>query len=203
MRRNDRDTGLAWSRDKSHHEFAWAKRAASKRLREVNFASYKFATFFTKGLPYGLFIGNIIPCSHVMKELDCGLFITNALVKEHVPLGLASAIVFSPELFASEETEDISKLLDVPSILPPVDGFLLLDRAKFPASFAGDVSPEEAEFMADSQVPWGVNALGGTIGEAAWKARPSWYLLTTEDRMLPPDAQRADVEARRCNGRAG
>jgi len=71
-----------------------------------------------------------------------------------------------------------------------VDGFLLLDKAKFPASFAGDVNPEEAEFMADSQVPWGVNALGGTISEAAWKAKPSWYLLTTEDRMLPPDAQR-------------
>jgi len=78
----------------------------------------------------------------------------------------------------------------VPPILPPVDGFLLLDRAKFPASFAADVSPEKAEFMADSQVPWGVNAVGGTISEAAWKTKPTWYLLTTEDRMLPPDAQR-------------
>ena len=102
----------AWSKDRSHHEFAWAKRAASKRLREVNLANYKFATFFTKGLPYGLFIGNVIPCSHVMKQMDCGVFITNALIEEHVPIGLASAVVFSPELFASEETEDISKLLD-------------------------------------------------------------------------------------------
>ena len=102
----------AWSKDKSHHEFAWAKRAASMGLREVNLAAYRFATFFTKGLPYGLFIGNVIPCSHVMKELDCGLFITNALIEEHAPTSLASAIVFSPELFASEETEDISKLLD-------------------------------------------------------------------------------------------
>jgi len=102
----------AWSKDKSHHEFAWVKRAASKRLRDVNLATYKFATFFTNGLPYGLFIGNVIPCSHVMKELDCGLFITDALVNEHAPFGLASAVVFSPELFASEETEYISKLLD-------------------------------------------------------------------------------------------
>src|SRR5260370_14691026 len=78
----------------------------------------------------------------------------------------------------------------VPPLLPPVDGVLLLDRAKFPASFAGDVSPEKAEFMADSQVPWGVDALGATISEAAWKAKPTGYLLTTEDRMLPPDAQR-------------
>jgi pimeloyl-ACP methyl ester carboxylesterase len=99
--------------------------------------------------------------------------------------------------FALDKGESVSSLLKdpppgapAPPILPPVDGFLLLDRAKFPASFAGDVSPEEAEFMADSQVPWGVNALGGTISEAAWKAKPTWYLLTTEDRMIPPDAQR-------------
>ncbi len=99
--------------------------------------------------------------------------------------------------FALDKGESVSALIKdpppgapVPPILPPVDGFLLLDKAKFPASFAGDVSPEKAEFMADSQVPWGVDALGGTISEAAWKAKPSWYLLTTEDRMLPPDAQR-------------
>jgi pimeloyl-ACP methyl ester carboxylesterase len=99
--------------------------------------------------------------------------------------------------FALDKGESVSALIKdpppgapVPPILPPVDGFLLLDKAKFPASFAGDVSPEKAEFMADSQVPWGVNAVRGTISEAAWKAKPSWYLLTTEDRMLPPDAQR-------------
>ena len=99
--------------------------------------------------------------------------------------------------FAPDRGESAASLIKsfpaggpVPPILPPVDGYLLLDKAKFPASFAGDVSPGKAEFMADSQVPWGVNALGGTISEAAWKAKPSWYLLTTEDRMLPPDAQR-------------
>jgi pimeloyl-ACP methyl ester carboxylesterase len=81
-------------------------------------------------------------------------------------------------------------LAPVPPILPPVDGYLLLDRAKFPASFAGDVSPEKAAFMADSQVPWGVNALGGTISEPAWRTKPSWYLLTTDDKMIPADAQR-------------
>src|SRR4029077_456420 len=99
--------------------------------------------------------------------------------------------------FALDKGESVALLIKdpppgtpAPPILPPVDGFLLLDKAKFPASFAGDVSPEKAEFMADSQVPWGVNAVGGTISEAAWKAKPTWYLLTTEDRMLPPDAQR-------------
>jgi len=99
--------------------------------------------------------------------------------------------------FALDKGESVSSLIKdpppgapVPPILPPVDGFLMLDKAKFPASFAGDVSPEEAAFMADSQVPWGLNALGGTVSEPAWKAKPSWYLLTTEDRMIPPDAQR-------------
>lgn len=100
--------------------------------------------------------------------------------------------------FAPDKGESVSSLIPqnppagtpIPPILPPVDGFLMLDKAKFPASFAGDVSPEEAAFMADSQVPWGVNALGGTISEAAWRAKPSWYLVTTEDRMVPPDAQR-------------
>jgi len=99
--------------------------------------------------------------------------------------------------FAPDRGESAASLIKsfpgggpVPPILPPVDGYLLLDKAKFPASFAGDVSPEEAAFMADSQVPWGVNALQGGVSEPAWKSKPSWYLLTTEDRMIPPDAQR-------------
>jgi pimeloyl-ACP methyl ester carboxylesterase len=79
----------------------------------------------------------------------------------------------------------------VPPILPPQNGFLLLDREKFHASFAGDLPAEQAAFMADSQVPWGVDALGGTVTEAAWRVKPSWYLVTTEDRMIPPPAQRA------------
>jgi pimeloyl-ACP methyl ester carboxylesterase len=77
-----------------------------------------------------------------------------------------------------------------PPILAPEDGFLLLDREKFHDSFAADLSDEQAEFMADSQVPWGVGALGGEISEAAWQSKPSWYLVTTEDRMIPPPAQR-------------
>ena len=99
--------------------------------------------------------------------------------------------------FAPDKGESVSTLIKNPPpgapvlpILPPVDGYLLFDKAKFPAFFAGDVSPEKAAFMADSQVPWGVNALNGTISEPAWKTKPSWYLLTTEDKMIPPDAQR-------------
>ncbi len=78
----------------------------------------------------------------------------------------------------------------MPPILPPQDGFLALDRAKFRASFAADVPEDDAAFMADSQVPWGVEALGGAITNPAWKNKPTWYVLSTEDRMIPPDAQR-------------
>src|SRR3984893_14845574 len=79
----------------------------------------------------------------------------------------------------------------VPPILPPLDGYLFLDKTKFAASFAADVEPEKAAFMADSQVPWGTGSIGGAISEPAWRTKPSWYLVTTEDKMIPPDAQRA------------
>lgn len=78
----------------------------------------------------------------------------------------------------------------VPPILPPADGFLFLDKGAFAGSFAADVKPDLAAFMADSQVPWGIDALAGAITEPAWRTKPSWYLVATEDRMIPPDAQR-------------
>ncbi len=100
--------------------------------------------------------------------------------------------------FAPDKGESVSALIKdpppgapVPPILPPQDGYLFLDKAKFASSFAADVSPDLAEFMADSQVPWGVEALSGAISQPAWKTKPSWYLVSTEDRMIPPDAQRA------------
>jgi hypothetical protein len=82
----------------------------------------------------------------------------------------------------------------VPPILPPKDGFLFLDREKFAASFASDLPAEQAAFIADSQVPWGVDALGGSITEPAWRIKPSWYRVATEDRMIPPPAQRVMSE---------
>ena len=99
--------------------------------------------------------------------------------------------------FAPDRGESVSTLIKdpppgapVPPILPPQDGYLFLDKVKFPASFAADVDPERAAFMADSQVPWGVGALSGTISEPAWKTKPSWYLVATDDKMIPPPAQR-------------
>ena len=99
--------------------------------------------------------------------------------------------------FAPDKGESVSSLIKnpapgaaVPPILPPQDGFLFLDQAKFAASFAADVNPEKANFMAASQVPWGVAALNGAVTEASWKVKPSWYLVAQDDRMIPPPAQR-------------
>src|SRR5688572_6177654 len=98
--------------------------------------------------------------------------------------------------FAPDQGESVQTLIanpppgaPQPPILPPQDGFLFLDRAKFAASFAGDVDADEANFMADSQVPWGVEALAGAVTTPAWKSKPSWYLVATEDQMIPPPAQ--------------
>ncbi len=99
--------------------------------------------------------------------------------------------------FAPDKGESVASLIKdpppgaaVPPILPPRDGYLLLDKTKFAGSFAADVEAGKAAFMADSQVPWGVDALSGTITEPAWKRKPSWYLVATDDRMIPPAAQR-------------
>ena len=99
--------------------------------------------------------------------------------------------------FVPDRGESVSSLIKdpppgapVPPILPPQDGYLFLDKAKFAASFAADVETAKAEFMANSQVPWGLEALSGAISQPAWKTKPSWYLVATDDRMIPPPAQR-------------
>ena len=108
--------------------------------------------------------------------------------------------------FAPDAGESVAKLIanpapgaPVPPTLPPKDGFLTLDKSKFAAAFAGDVEPKKAAFMANSQVPWGLEALAGEVGSPAWKAKPSWYLVATADKMIPPDAQR--MMAKRANAR--
>jgi len=99
--------------------------------------------------------------------------------------------------FALDDGESVSSLIKdpppgapVPPILPPQDGYLFLEKVKFASSFAADVDADKAAFMADSQVPWGLEALNGAVSEAAWRNKPSWYLVTTDDKMIPPDAQR-------------
>jgi pimeloyl-ACP methyl ester carboxylesterase len=103
--------------------------------------------------------------------------------------------------FAPDQGESVGTLIadpppgaPVPPILPPVDGFLFLDRDKFAASFAADLDPKLSEFMADAQAPWGLDALNGAVTDPAWRTKPSWYLVATDDHMIPPPAQRAMSE---------
>ncbi|WP_405864107.1 alpha/beta hydrolase [Streptomyces sp. NBC_01515] len=124
-----------------------------------------------------------------------GAVITEAGTHENV-----SALVYITA-FAPDKGESVNTLIadpppgaPVPPILPPVDGFLFLDREKFAASFAGDLPADDAEFLADSQVPWGVEALAGAVTEPAWQTKASYYLVATDDRMIPPPAQRLMAE---------
>jgi pimeloyl-ACP methyl ester carboxylesterase len=121
-----------------------------------------------------------------------GVVITEAGTDPRVQ-GLVFIAAFAPD--AGESVASLIKNpppgAPVPPILPPQDGYLFLDTSKFHASFAADVDAEKAAFMADSQVPWGVEALGGSVTVPAWKAKPSWYLVAADDRMIPPQAQRA------------
>ena len=128
----------------------------------------------------------------------------NVTIVQNPTTSLADDVAVTKRMLATQSDpavlkgESVSALIKnppagapVPPILPPQDGYLFLDRTKFRASFAADVSADAAAFMADSQVPWGLEALNGAITEPAWKTKPSWYLVLTEDRMIPPDAQRA------------
>jgi len=123
-----------------------------------------------------------------------------AVISEAGTHPAVSALVYITA-FAPDKGESVNTLIadpppgaPVPPILPPEDGFLFLDRDKFAASFAGDLPLDEAQFMADSQVPWGVDALAGAVSEPAWRSKPSWYLVAADDRMIPPPAQRAMAE---------
>ena len=121
-----------------------------------------------------------------------GAVITEAGTHEKVA-ALAYITAFAPDKGESVGTliADPAPGAPVPPILPPVDGFLALDRDKFADSFAGDLPPAQARFMADSQVPWGLDALNGAVTAPAWRTKPTWYLIADDDRMIPPPAQRA------------
>ena len=99
--------------------------------------------------------------------------------------------------FAPDAGESVLQLASTPvpgaapaPLLPPKDGFIQVDPAKFASAFAADVDPATTSFMAISQVPWGLGAVGAKISAPAWRVRPSYYLLATEDQMIPPAAQR-------------
>jgi pimeloyl-ACP methyl ester carboxylesterase len=124
-----------------------------------------------------------------------GVVITEA-GSHHRVAGLVYIAAFAPDAGESANAliANPPPGAPVPPILPPQDGFLFLDRDKFADSFAADLPADLAAFMAASQVPWGVEALNGAVSEAAWRSKPSWYLVASDDRMIPPPAQRAMSE---------
>src|SRR5258708_4193253 len=82
-------------------------------------------------------------------------------------------------------------------ILPPADDFIWLDKNKFHANFCADIPASKAKYMADSQIPVGLAAFQTDLTVAAWKTKKSWYIVATEDKMIPPDAERG--MAKRAN----
>jgi len=132
--------------------------------------------------------GNVLLVGHSYG----GVVVTEAGTDPKVA-GLVYIAAFAPDTGESVQSliQNPAPGAPVPPILPPQDGFLLLDQSKFAASFAADVNERTANFMANSQVPWGVNALAGEVTAPAWKTKPSWYLVASDDRMIPPPAQRA------------
>ncbi|MEU9151256.1 alpha/beta hydrolase [Streptomyces sp. NPDC048417] len=149
--------------------------------------------------------GDVAATHQVLDDLDgpavlVGHSYGGAVITEagHHP-GVAALVYIAA--FAPDKGESVNMLVSdpapgapVPPILPPRDGFLFLDREKFAASFAADVPEAQAAFMADAQVPWGLDAAGGAVTEPAWRVRPSWYLVATDDRMIPPPVQHTMAE---------
>ncbi|MGW9209739.1 alpha/beta fold hydrolase [Embleya sp. NPDC055664] len=148
---------------------------------------------------------DVVATHRVLDELDGpallvghsygGVVVTEAGSHPNVA-GLAYIAAFAPDTGESVAslTADPAPGAPVPPILPPRDGFLYLDRDRFAESFAADLPETLAAFMADAQVPWGIDALDGAVSEPAWRTKPSWYLVATDDRMIPPAAQRAMSE---------
>jgi pimeloyl-ACP methyl ester carboxylesterase len=149
--------------------------------------------------------GDVAVVNHVLEEFDGPVILVGhsyggVVVTEAGTHPQVSALVYIAA-FAPDAGESVQTLIadpppgaPVPPILPPRNGYLALDKDKFHDAFAADLKPEQAEFMANSQVPWGVEALAGSITTPAWRSKPSWYLVATDDRMIPPPAQRAMSE---------
>lgn len=149
--------------------------------------------------------GDVAAVTHVIEETPGpvllvghsygGVVITETGTHPQVA-GLVYVAAFAPDYGESVDTliANPAPGAPVPPILPPRNGFLALDRTRFHESFAGDLTAGLARFMANSQVPWGVDALAGTVSDPAWRSKPSWYLVATDDRMIPPPAQQAMAE---------
>lgn len=128
-----------------------------------------------------------------------GAVITEAGVDPKVK-GLAYIAAFVPD--AGESVAELNEAAGEPGeakapVLPTEDGHLVVDPARFGEAFAADVDATTTRFMAATQLPWGLGAATAPLTHAAWKTKPSFYLVASDDKMVPPSAQR------RMAGRAG
>ena len=171
------------------HKLAAVDQAGKTQSLKSLMGEKGLAVFFVRSADWCPFCkGQLVDANrHLARFRELGVSVVSISVDEVAPIA-----AFAPDRGESVATliKDPPPGAPVPPILPPQQGFLELDRAKFAASFAADVAPEKAEFMANSQVPWGLDALNGAITQPAWKSKPSWYLVATDDRMIPPPAQR-------------
>jgi len=93
-----------------------------------------------------------------------------------------------------ESIDALSKQAPPPAgaaaVLPPDGhGFLWIDRAGFAKAFAADIDPVEASIMAAVQKPVSINSFTAKSGPPAWKQVPSWYMVATQDQMIPLQAE--------------
>lgn len=119
-----------------------------------------------------------------------GVVITEAGTHPQVA-GLVYVAAFAPDAGESVASmlADPDPNAPAPPIVPRKDGSLVVDRDHFHDAFAADLPAGRARFMADSQTPWGGAALSTAVTEPAWQSKPSWYVIATDDRMIPPAAQ--------------
>jgi len=119
-----------------------------------------------------------------------GAIITEAGNNAHVA-SLVYVAAFAPDLGERLGALNASDPGAATSIAPTADGYLLIDPVKFPKDFAADLPLAEAQFMAISQVPINAKIFGTPITAPAWKNKPSYGIVATQDRMINPNLERS------------
>jgi hypothetical protein len=121
-----------------------------------------------------------------------GAVISGAATGVPEVIGLVFASAFAPD--EGETLGELSSRFPPPPGLAHLQvdslGFGWIDPAAFPANFAQDIPVREGRVLAAVQTPIALGVLTEPAGPPAWKTLPSWYLVSTRDRMINPDPER-------------